>query len=143
MVTKANTKPAHNIEGLPADWADTEVLAGITVVDKDDLVGKLFRVTAVKQTFSTQRYPMAWVEGEFPDGTSFTFNDSSATSGVRAEVEEILASQDKAELLEEWVPLRFICPEGLRKSEYEKEDRNTGRMQKGRSYYFTRSGVRA
>jgi hypothetical protein len=142
MVTKQNTKPGHNIEGLPAEWADAEVLAGVSVVDKDSLVGKLFLVTAVKQTFASAGYPMAWVEGQFPDGNTFTFNDSSATSGVRVDVEEILKLKNKADVLDEWISIRFICPEGLRISRYEKED-NRGKLQAGRSFYLTRSGVRA
>jgi len=139
MVTKAT---AHGLDGLPAGWADAEVLPGVSVWDKGELEGRLFLVTAVKQTMSSQNYAMAWVEGELPDGTMFTFNDSSAVVGVRAEVEELLTTLKKADQLDEWIPVRFVCPDGLRVSRYEKED-NRGKMQPFRTYYFTRSGKRA
>lgn len=136
MVTKTNTAPA-----LPS-WDDTEDLAGVSVTDKDELVGKPFRVTAVKQTYAVAGYPQVWVEVDFPDGTAAQFMDSSATQGVRAEVEEILNNTGKVAELDEWVPLVFKCPQGLRVSRYEKEDQR-GKLQPSRSYYFTRSGVRA
>jgi hypothetical protein len=135
MVTKTNAKAAHNIPDLPAEWADAEVLAGLALVEKEELVDRLFLVRAVQQTFSSQEYAMVRVEIEFTDGTGAMFQDSSAKSGVRSEVEEILKKAGKADVLDEWVPVRFICPQGLRISRYEKEDQR-GQMRPARSFYF-------
>lgn len=143
MVTKSNAKQAHTIEGLPESWADTPLLDGLSLVEKETLVGKLFRVNAVQQTVSGSEagYAMVRVEYEFPDGTTGMFQDSSAKNGVRAEVEKILAKMGKAELLDEWVPVRFICPDGLRISTY-KQENNRGVMEDRRTFYLSRSGVR-
>jgi hypothetical protein len=143
MVTKQNTK-AHEIEGLPESWKDTPLLDGLSLVEKETLLGKLFRVNAVQQTLSTSEagYAMARVEFELPDGTTGMFQDSSAKNGVRAEVEEILTKLGKQDLMDEWVPVRFICPDGLRISEY-KQPNNRGVMEDRRTFYLTRSGKRA
>lgn len=142
MVTKTNAKPAHNIPDLPASWADAQVLDGVSLVEKDELVGRLFLVRAVEQFLSAEGYPGVRVEVEFTDGKAAMFQDFSAKSGVRAEVEEMLTKRGKGEqaLMDERIPLRFICPDGLRISKYEKEDQR-GNMRPSRSYYFTRSGV--
>jgi hypothetical protein len=144
MATKQNPTPAHTIEGLPESWTDTPLLEGLSLVEKETLVGKLFRVTAVQQTVSESEagYAMVRVEFELPDGTTGMFQDSSAKNGVRAEVEQILEKLGKRELLEEWVPLQFICPQGLRISEY-KQPNNRGVMEERRTFYLTRSGKRA
>lgn len=139
-MVKATT--TASIPGLPAGWADAPLLPGVSVWDKSELVDKVFLVTAVKQTLSSGGYPMVWVEGELTDGRTFTFNDSSALTGVRADVEAILIEQKKADLLDEWIPLRFVCPEGLRVSNYLKAD-SRGKDQPARTYYLTRSGQRA
>lgn len=142
MVTKTTATPAHNIPDLPASWGDADVLAGLSLIDKDELVGRPFLVRAVEQSFAAAGYPQCRVEFELTDGTAGMFQDSSATQGVRAEIEEILSKLGKADLVDEWIPVKFICPDGLRKSSYEKED-NRGVMRPGRNYYLTRSGKRA
>jgi hypothetical protein len=132
---------------LPASWADAELLDGMEVLDKSDLIGRPFLITAFKQSVSTgpQQYAMVWVEGVFATGEAFTFNDSSAKQGVRADAEEILISKGKvgAEFLDVWVPVKIVCPKGLRVSPYEKPDPITGKIIKGRNYYLTRSGKRS
>lgn len=144
MVTKTNTKPANDLPNVPSSWADAEVLEGVSLVEKDGLVGRMFLVRAVQNQLAAEGYPRVRVEIEFTDGTAVMFQDSSATSGVRAEIEEILTARGKGEeaLMDEWIPLRFICPDGLRVSPYEKED-NRGVMRKGRNFYLTRSGKRS
>lgn len=140
MATTKTTKTAHQIEGLPTGWADAEVLSGVSLMEKDELVGRLFLVRAVEQFLSAEGYPGVRVEVEFTDGKAAMFQDFASKSGVRVEVEEMLTKQSKQGLLDERIPLRFICPDGLRVSKYEKEDQR-GVMRPARSYYFTRSGV--
>lgn len=142
MATTKTNKPANDIPGVPTAWADAEVLGGVSLVEKDELIGRLFLVRAVTNVLSAQAYPMVRVEVEFTDGKAVMFQDSSATSGVRAEIEEILTKRGKGEeaLMDERIPLRFICPDGLRVSPYEKENQR-GVMVKGRTFYLTRSGV--
>lgn len=136
------TAPANNLPGLPASWADTEVLGGVSLMEKDELIGRLFRVNAVTNIVAAEGYPGVRVEVEFTDGRSAAFQDFSGKSGVRAEIEEILTHRGKGEeaLVDERIPLRFICPDGLRVSKYDKEDQR-GVMRPSRSYYLTRSGV--
>ena len=147
MATSPKTNKTDLPAGAPASWGDTEVLAGLSLIDKDELVGRLFRVNAVENSIAggtNGGYPRVRVEVEFADGTTAMFQDSSGTSGVRAEIEEILTARGKGEeaQLDEWIPIKFICPDGLRVSPYEKED-NRGVMRKGRNFYLTRSGKRS
>lgn len=142
MVTKQNTAPANNLTNVPDAWKDAAVLDGVSLMEKDELIGRMFLVRAVTNELSTAGYPRVRVEVEFTDGKAAMFQDHSTTSGVRAEIEEILTKRGKGEeaLMDERIPLRFICPDGLRVSKYEKEDQR-GQMRPSKSYYLTRSGV--
>lgn len=146
MATASKTKVNPNLPaGLPAEWADAELLEGAELLEKSELIGRPFLITALKQSVSTgaEQYAMVWVEAEFVDGETFTFSDSSAKNGVRVDAAEILTSKGKGDLLDEWVPVRVVCPKGLRVSKYEKEDPITRRMRPSQTYYLTRSGQRS
>lgn len=143
MATNTKTTKPAPIEGAPASWGDVPLLAGLSLIEKDELVGRPFLVRAVENSLAAEGYPRVRVEIEFIDGTAVMFQDSSGTSGVRPEIEELLTKRGKGEeaLMDEWIQIKFICPDGLRVSPYEKPD-NRGVMRKGRTFYLTRSGQR-
>lgn len=122
-------------------WATAEVLAGVDVLDKAELVNVPFVVTGIKITVNSRDIVTAWVEGQRRDRTKFTFIDTS--TGVKAQVDNYLAEHDLAGTLDEWINIKpFIAPRGLRVSNYEVKDER-GKTRPARTYYFTTSGERA
>lgn len=126
---------------VPAWGTSTEELAGIELVDKAELVGVPFCITAVWFTENQRSIEYVYVEGMRQDGTVFTFNDSS--SGVKTQLEAILKNKGIAAVPTEAAPYEFrlVIPKGLRKSEYEVKDERQ-RIKMAKTYYLTTNGVR-
>jgi hypothetical protein len=137
-------KPAPSVWGGQA----TEVLAGVEILDKAELLGKEFAITAIMTKVGSRDVSYVYLEGKFtPDGEPFQFNDSSS-SGVRDQILSYLAKHDRADVLEEWwdLPVPILCPRGLRVSRYDKEvPNNRGGIEtkKVATFYLTTSGERA
>lgn len=119
----------------------TEVMGGLDIRDKAELVGLPFRMTGFKPSLGARDIAYMYVEAEDRDGNKFTFNDSS--SGVKAQAEAFLTSRPdiKADA-DGWFNLSIIAPRGLRFSEYDVKD-DRGKDKKARTYYITTSGTRA
>jgi hypothetical protein len=130
-----------------ATWGGeaVETLAGLNLIEKPNLKGIPFCITGYKFTYNESR-KISYVYVEFettPGGDRQMFNDSSA-NGVRLEVEEFHNAKNpgKPFELDRWYDTKFLCPQGLRDSEYDTTDER-GRPVKGRSFYLTRSGGRS
>jgi hypothetical protein len=126
---------------VPGVWGTAEELTGIELVDKAELIGVPFCITAVWFTENQRSIEYAYVEGMRVDGTVFTFNDSS--SGVKAQIESILQGKGVDTVPTEEAPYEFrlIIPKGLRKSEYEVKDERQ-RTKIAKTYYLTTNGQR-
>lgn len=143
MVTK--TKPEANGVTVPTDWhdgTDAVVLEGVSLVEKSTLKGKPFLITGIRNHIGADDIVYAQVEfthGTFADGERLMFQDSG--KGIRAQVDTFLKTLGRADLFEEWVDCKVICPQGLRVSPHVQQD-SRGRDVNVESYYLTTSGRR-
>lgn len=137
------------LTGTADTWGSdpAEVLTGVDLVQKAEMVGTPFLITGVKFTHNpSSNIGYVYVEFELsPGGERRMFNDSS--TGVRQQLEEFAGAKGWAGAkgtieLEKWYDTRVLCPKGLRVSEYDTKDER-GRDTKGRTYYLTTSGGRA
>lgn len=119
--------------------SDVEILDGLDLLDKAELVDRPFLIQSVWFETGQRNIEYVYVQGEFEDGTEFTFNDSS--SGVNKQIESHLAGKEIKPELGQVVPLRLVIPRGLRFSEYDVRD-DRGRDKKAKTYYLTTSGKR-
>jgi hypothetical protein len=140
------TGPAAIFPEKPYDkwaevWGTAEELTGVDLLDKAELVGIPFCITAAWFTENQRGIEYVYVEGMKEDGTVFTFNDSS--SGVKAQIENILKNRGIDAVPTEDAPydFRLIIPKGLRKSEYEVKDERQ-RTKIAKTYYLTTNGQR-
>lgn len=130
---------------LPTAWATAEMIDGFDLVDKAELVGMPFLITGCNFQMNKDEVSFVYVDGERPDGTTFTFNDSS--SGVRKQMVEHLVSKGLDHIVDsgEFAELSLVIPRGLRFSEFEVAgvvDRRTRLPKMSKTYYLTTSGVR-
>jgi hypothetical protein len=138
------TKPVTS--ATPAHWNDAEVLDGLAIVAKTELIDQPFRITGVQfETGKSNDISYVYVDGEFTNGETFTFNDSS--SGVRAQVVEYLKARGRDAVVDTgaYEPLNVIIPRGLRYSEYDvnvADERGRFISKTARTYYLTTSGKR-
>ena len=132
---------------IPAHWNDTPVLDGLAIVAKSELVDVPFRITGVQfETNPKSEISYVYVDAEYANGETFTFNDSS--SGVRAQVIEYLKTLNRDSVVDtgEYEPVSLVIPRGLRFSEFDvKVADEKGRFvdKTARTYYLTTSGKRA
>ena len=137
-----NNTVVTNTHNLPASWAESEQLDGLDLIDKAELVGRVFRVTGFYFTSNDRDISYAYVDGEDTDGNTFSFNDSS--TGVRAQLVEYLKAKGNDAAIDtgEYVKASIVIPKGLRVSEFTVKDER-GRDKNARTYYLTTSGKRA
>lgn len=134
----ANT--AHGKSNVVTPWgSDVEILDGLNLLDKADLIDKPFLIESVWFETGQRSVEYVYVQGEFEDGTAFTFNDSS--SGVFKQIESYLAQKNRKPEIGQVVPMRLLIPNGLRVSEFEVTDER-GRLKRAKTYYLTTSGKR-
>lgn len=119
--------------------SDVDILDGLDLLDKAELVDRPFLIESVWFETGQRAVEYVYVQGQFEDGTEFTFNDSS--SGVFKQIESYLAKKDHKPEIGQVVPLRLVIPRGLRFSEYEVKDER-GRDKRAKTYYLTTSGKR-
>lgn len=133
--------PAKRAESDPkpvTPWgSDVDILDGLELVDKAELVGKPFLIESVWFQTGARAVEYVYVQGQYENGAQFTFNDSS--SGVYAQVESYLSLKGHKPEIGQPVPIRLVIPKGLRYSEYEVKD-DRGREKKAKTYYLTTSG---
>ena len=141
--TPANVYPGPVEVPVPKAWgADVEVLDGITLVEKETLIGVPFIITGVWFEQNSSGIEYIYVEGMREDRTAFTFNDSSSRSGAKVQLESYLEASGKAPTTPgEIVDLRRVIPQGLRLSTYPTKD-DRGRDTTGRSWYLTTNNKR-
>lgn len=128
-----------------ASWGDKEVqvIGGVDLMDKAELVGKPFMITAYKVTVNERaENPISYVWLEFelePNGTRYQFNDAS--TGVRQQMDAWFVAQDLKPALDEWYDAEILAPRGLRFSEYDTKD-SRGKAVRGKTFYLTGLGKR-
>jgi len=127
-------------------WSEAEVLEGLDMLDKAELEGKPFLIVGVEFKPNNAGVSIAYIDGEYRDGTGFTFHDSS--TGVRAQLVKFLASKSLDHIVEsgEYAEIRLVAPAGLRCSHYTVDrpnpnGRGTVTIQ-GKTYYITTNGER-
>jgi len=128
------------VTNITAWGTDVEVLEGVDLLDKSELIGKPFLITGV--WFETNKHGIeyAYVEGMFENGVTFEFNDSS--SGVRAQLITYLEDRNRMPASpDEIVSLKLAIMKGLRVSTFEVVDVR-GRAKTARTYYLTMSGAK-
>lgn len=122
------------------NWGtDVVELEGVAPRDKAELLDVPFLMTGVWFETNARGIEYVYVEGRLADGETFTINDSS--TGIKAQVEQYLASIGKVPAPGEIVDLNVLISKGLRVSEYEIKDER-GRDKKARTYYLTTNGKR-
>lgn len=119
--------------------SNVDILDGLDLLDKSELLDRPFLIESVWFEVGQRSVEYVYVQGQFEDGTEFTFNDSS--SGVYKQIESYLALKETKPELGQVVPIRLVIPSGLRVSEYEVRD-DRGREKKAKTYYLTTSGKR-
>lgn len=119
--------------------SDVEILDGLELIDKAELLGKPFMIESVWFETGARTVEYVYVQAQFENGAGFTFNDSS--SGVFKQIEAFLRGKGSKPEIGQVVPLRLVIPSGLRVSEYEVRDER-GREKKSKTYYLTTSGKR-
>jgi hypothetical protein len=133
-------------DNLPANWSNDEMLDGLDVLDKGELVNVPMRLTGVTFRANDSGVEFAEIDGERADGSTFTFQDTSNT-GVKAQIKAYL-TEKKIEIdpdSGEYHAFSIVIPRGLRLSEFEKTVTVAGKTNtvKARVYYLTTSGKRA
>lgn len=120
----------------------TEELQGLDLVDKAELVGKPFMITAVWFEQNQRDVDYVYVEGVHTGGDTFCFNDSS--KGVKVQIEQYLSNKGIAPkpLGEVHEGLKLVIPRGLRVSQFTVLDER-GREKQAKTYYLTTNGKRA
>lgn len=138
---------------LPNAWQNADILDGLDIEDKSKLVGVPFLITGCQFKPSNDNVNICYVDGEYVDGTGFTFTDSS--TGVRAQLIAYLAEKKQDHIVDsgEYLSFRIVAPNGLRVSEYDRPIRTGAgpvtsqalrqQPQKVKTYYLTTSGRRA
>lgn len=138
------TKTTTDTPAVTSVWGNepVEVLAGVDLVQKAEMVGVPFKVTGFKFTHNpASNIGYVYVEFEItPGGERRMFNDSS--TGVRQQMEEFAGAKGLKIELEKWYDTAILAPKGLRVSEYDTKDER-GRDTKGRTFYLTTSGGRS
>ena len=134
----AGTTPAVDFDALLAT-ADT--FDGIDITDKATLVGVPFIVTKVWFETGSRNVEYVYLDVALRDGSMVTINDSS-TTGVKSQMREYLGNLGKNPANGDVTDVTLYIPGGLRKNEYEVTD-DSGKKKVARTYYMTRSGVRA
>jgi len=131
-------KEEARTDGPVTPWGrDVEILDGLNLVDKSDLVGRPFLIESVWFETGQRAVEYVYVQAQFESGEQFTFNDSS--TGVFRQIESHLTKKGTKPEQGQTVPMRLVIPNGLRVSEYEVRD-DRGREKKSKTYYLTTSG---
>lgn len=118
---------------------DVDILDGLQLKDKAELVGEPFLIEKVWFETSQRSVEYVYIQAQLRDGTEFTFNDSS--TGVYRQVESYLVSKGHKPEIGQEVDVRLVIPDGLRFSEYDIKDER-GRDKRAKTYYLTTSGKR-
>lgn len=134
---------------LPSNWQNADVLDGLDIADKSKLLEIPFLITGCEFKPNNDGVSICYVDGEFADGSGFTFTDSS--TGVRAQLVAYLTEKKLDHVVDthEYVSFRLVVPNGLRVSEYDRPIRPgmasqvRGPVPKVKTYYLTTSGRRA
>lgn len=131
---------------VPAHWNDAEILDGLAIVDKKELINVPFRIIGVYFETSKNEISYVYIDGEHVNGETFTFNDSS--SGVRAQVIDYLKNRGRDSIVDTgaYEQVSIVIPRGLRVSEFEvraTDERGRFIDKTARTYYLTTSGKRA
>lgn len=146
MATAAKTAETDT-KVTSAKWGNEEVqvLAGFELVDKSTMIDKPFLITGARMIMTkggnnSNPVEMMQVECEVDPRThkKVVFQDSSGT-GVKTEIEDLLKLVHawKGDL-DVWYDFRYLCPGGLRVSNYEAVI--NGKTIKGTTYYLTKAG---
>lgn len=144
MATKSSTataEPEIKPNMMTSDtWGEVEALDGADVVDKTELIGTPFLISAFKFNVNDRGIVTAWVEVENEDGETFTFTDSS--TGVKKQLQDFRDARPSLEADEDgYYETRLLAPKGLRVSTYTTKDER-GRDREARTFYLTTAGRR-
>jgi hypothetical protein len=140
----ATQKPVQDNAAVTVKADGGVMLVGADLVDKAEVEGKKFRITALKNEVSKTSGALGlWVEAELDsDGSLVMFNDYG--KGMRGQIDPYLDSIGKAGVLDEWIdlPEPIVCPRGVRISHYDTTD-DRGKPTRGKTAYLTTSGGRS
>jgi hypothetical protein len=133
---------------MPVGWETEEVLDGLDILDKSQLVDVPLRILGCAFKPNNENVSICYIDAERSDGYAFTFLDSS--TGVRAQIVKYLSDKglDAAVDSGEYVEFKLVAPQGLRLSEYEIPVKAPngqpipGKVRLARTYYLTTSGKR-
>lgn len=142
---KATAGPTETpaLAQVPAAWGTEpiEEFAGHDLTEKKELVGQPFLIIGAEIERNENRgYDVAYVYALDVNGTEFEFSDTS-TTGVRTQVQAMLADKGLNPAAGGgFQKLRVAIMKGLRVSEFEFLDEETGNKKKAAVYYLSASG---
>lgn len=141
---KAQNATPANVPAMPTAWGSEpiEQFSGHDLTDKSDLIGVPFLIIGAEIERNEGRdYDVAYVYALDVNGTEFEFSDTSST-GVRHQVQGLIAEKggDPAPGAG-FQKLRIACMKGLRISEFEIRDEDTGKKRMAGTYYLGAVGV--
>jgi hypothetical protein len=133
---------------LPSEWEGSDVLDGLDILDKSQLVGVPFRTFGCAFKPNNEGVSICYIDAHRADGYAFTFLDSS--TGVRAQVVKYLTEKGLDSVVEsgEYADFQLVAPDGLRVSEYDVPIKSPngqpipGKTRQARTYYMTTNGKR-
>jgi len=133
---------------IPNNWQNDEVLDGLDILDKQQLIGTPFRILGCVFQSNNDGISICYIDAERADGYTFTFLDAS--TGVRAQIVSYLTGKGLDAGLDtgEYIDFKLVVPNGLRVSEYEVPQKGPNGQQIGtrtrmaRTYYLTTNGQR-
>lgn len=137
-----------NANTVPGNWSNDDVVEGLDILDKAELVNVPFRINGCVFTTNNDNVSICYIDAENASGYEFTFIDSS--TGVRAQIVKYLTDKGLDAGIEsgEYIEFKLVAPQGLRLSEYEVPVRGTngqaiaGKNRMARTYYLTANGTR-
>jgi hypothetical protein len=129
---------------MPAAWGTEpiEQFAGHDLTDKKELVGIPFLILGAEIERNENRdYEVMYVYAMDANGVEFEFSDTS-TTGVLAQLRGVMLEKDlRIAPGSGFQKFRLACLKGLRVSEFDVIDENTGKKRKASTYYLGASGT--
>jgi hypothetical protein len=144
--TPANPTPAPQaVTEWPAAWgSEVELFTGHDLTEKKELVGIPFLILGAEiERNDNRQYDIAYVYAMDANGTEFEFSDTSST-GILPQIQALLNERGLNPAPGggfQKFPKGIVCMRGLRVSEFDFTDEETGKKRKASVFYLSASGV--